>query len=100
MKAEFNAVDETADLGKYNAEFEAKHKPSPRHILSAIRAKLLIGSEKSQCEKEATSLLEHENVTFSNAIEIIETLKSWRSSETEAFKKAAQAKWPEVTRLA
>ncbi|KAK5996629.1 Gastric cancer antigen Ga19 [Cladobotryum mycophilum] len=100
LKAEFKAVDETADLSKYNEEFEARHKSSPRHILSTIRGKLLIGSEKSQCEKEAAGLLDHESVTFSDAIEIIETLKGWRSSELEAFKKAAQAKWPEVTRLA
>ncbi|KOS22244.1 N-alpha-acetyltransferase 15 [Escovopsis weberi] len=100
LKAEFKPLDQTAELSKYIEEFETSNKPSPRHLLAALRARVSIGGDKEQCGKEAAGLLEHEKLTFSDAVEVVETLKSWRSKETEAFKKAAQAKWPRVTRLA
>lgn len=100
LKGEFTALDAGSNLTKYIEEYQSKHKSSPRHVLSAIRAKKSIGADKAKCEKEAIALLDLENIHFSHATEILDTLRSWRSSETEAFKKAAQSKWPEVTRLA
>ncbi|KAH0489610.1 hypothetical protein TgHK011_010030 [Trichoderma gracile] len=99
LKAEFKPVEETADLSKFNEAFQAKHQDSPLHVLSAIKAKLQLGVELAKCEKEVTGLVEHANATFSDAVAALETLKSWRSAEVDAFRQAALAKWPNVTRL-
>lgn len=99
MKEEFKIVDSSADLKKVNEEFQAKHKSSPRHVLAAIRAKKILGEERSKVEKEVSSILEIASVQFEDAIEALETLREWRSTEEESFKKAAQAKFPGVTRL-
>ncbi|POR39012.1 N-alpha-acetyltransferase 16, NatA auxiliary subunit [Tolypocladium paradoxum] len=100
LKAEFNAVSESASLSKYIEEFEKKHSASPRHLLSAIAAKKTVGEDKAKCGKDVASLLNMDGVTSGDAIEMLETLKSWRSTEVQGFRKAALAKWPEVTRLA
>ncbi|KAL7811610.1 N-terminal acetyltransferase A, auxiliary subunit [Trichoderma gracile] len=99
LKAEFKPVEETADLSKFNEAFLAKHQDSPLHVLSAIKAKLQLGVELAKCEKEVAGLVEHANATFSDAVAALETLKSWRSAEVDAFRQAALAKWPNVTRL-
>lgn len=100
LKSEFKAVSESASLSKFIGEFQEKHSASPRHLLSAIAAKKIAGEDKAKCEKDVANLLSMEGVTSGDAIEMLETLKSWRSTEAQGFKKAAQAKWPEVTRLA
>ncbi|KAH6609870.1 acetyltransferase [Trichoderma cornu-damae] len=99
LKAEFKAVDDTADLSKYNQDFQAKHQASPLHVLSAIKARLALGVELTKCEKEVVDLVEHASASFTDAVAALETLKSWRSAETDAFRKAALAKWPNVTGL-
>lgn len=99
LKEEFKIVDSSADLKKVNDDFQAKHKASPRHVLAAIRAKKTLGADRSTCEKEVSSVLDIPGVQFEDAIEALETLRRWRSPEEESFKKAAQAKFPNVTRL-
>lgn len=99
LKAEFKPVDETADLSKYNEAFQAKHQASPPHVLSAIKARLVLGVDVAKCEKEVAGLIEHASATFTDAVAALETLKGWRSAETDAFRKAALTKWPNVTRL-
>lgn len=99
MKDEFKIIDASADLKKVNSDFQAKHKASPRHVLAAIRAKKSLGEDRSKVEKEISSVLDIPGVQFEDAIEALETLRRWKSSEEESFKKAAQAKFPNVTRL-
>ncbi|KAK1246056.1 hypothetical protein MKX07_005125 [Trichoderma sp. CBMAI-0711] len=99
LKAEFKPSEETADLSKFNEAFQAKHQDSPLHVLSAIKAKLQLGVDLAKCEKEVAGLVDHANATFSHAVAALETLKSWRSAEVNAFRQAALAKWPNVTRL-
>ncbi|KND87518.1 N-alpha-acetyltransferase 16, NatA auxiliary subunit [Tolypocladium ophioglossoides CBS 100239] len=99
LEAEFKAVSESESLSKYIEEFQKKHSASPRHLLSAIAAKKIVGEDKANCEKDVASLLNIDGVTFGDAVEMLKTLKSWRSTEVQGFRKAAQAKWPEVTRL-
>lgn len=99
MKEEFKIVDSSADLEKVNDEFQAKHKASPRYVLAAIRAKRTLGEDRSKCEKEVSSVLDIAGVQFEDAIDALETLQRWKSPEEENFKKAAQAKFPGVTRL-
>lgn len=100
LKAEFTTIEQSTDLKKYNDEFLAANKSSPRHVLSAIRTKYLLSQDKSESEKEVLSVLDIADVQPTDAIEALKTLKRWRSSQVEPFKKAATAKWPEVTRLA
>ncbi|OTA04236.1 hypothetical protein A9Z42_0048100 [Trichoderma parareesei] len=99
LKAEFKPSEETADLSKFNEAFQVKHQDSPLHVLSAIKAKLQLGVDLAKCEKEVAGLVDHANATFSHAVAALETLKSWRSAEVNAFRQAALAKWPNVTRL-
>lgn len=99
IKQEFDLIDPTIDLRKYNDDFQAKHKTSVRHQLAAIRAKRTLGEDRSKCDKEVTGLLNVPSMDFEAAIEALENLKRWKSSEETEFKKAAQSKWPDVTRL-
>lgn len=100
LKEEFKAIEASADLKKYNEDYQKKHRSSPLQALAAIKAKRLLGDDKTACEKELLDLASSDGVQFTHALEIFETLKKWRSSEMEAFKKLAQSKWPNVTRLA
>lgn len=99
LKAEFTAIEPSTDLNKYNDDFLAANKDSPRHVLSAIKTKKLLGQDKAKSEEELLNVLEIPGVDFTDAIEALETLKSWRSAQLEPFKKAAQAKFADVTRL-
>lgn len=100
LKAEFKAVDATTDLAKYNAEFEAKHKDSIQHILSAVAAQRALDGNQGSSDKQLTAALSLPSTTFSDAIDVLGALKKWKSTEREAFLKAAQGKFPEATRLA
>ena len=100
LKSEFKAVDSSADLAKLNAEFEATYKDSALHILSSVAVKRLLGQDKSQADKELISALKLPATTFTEAAEILSTLKGWKSTEVATFQEAAQSKWPEATRLA
>lgn len=100
LKTQFKAVDESTSLSKYIEQFEAQHKASPRHALSAIAARRSIGEDKGKCDKRVVDLLSMEGVSSSDAVEMLERLKGWRSPAVADFRIAAQAKWPEVTRLA
>ncbi|KAI9158847.1 N-alpha-acetyltransferase 16, NatA auxiliary subunit [Paramyrothecium foliicola] len=100
LKGEFKAIEASQDLKQYNAEYRAKHKSNPRHVLAAIKAQKVLGEDKNACEKQLLDLTTSEGLEFTDALEILDTLKRWRSSEVEAFKKLAQSKWPAVTRLA
>lgn len=99
LKGELKVIDPSADLKKLNDAFQAKHKASSKHVLAAIRAKKALGEDRSKCEKEVSSVLDIPGVQFEDAIEALETLRRWRSPQEEDYKKAAQAKFPGVTRL-
>ena len=100
LNADFKAVEPSTDLKKYNDDFLAANKDSPRHVLSAIKIKKLLGQNQTKSEEEVLKLLEIPGIEFQDAIEALETLKRWKSSQVDEFKKAAQAKFPDVTRLA
>lgn len=98
VKAEFTAIPATADLKKLNADFLKEHgSSSARHRVSAARAAAALGEPRAESEKSLTDALRIDSVTFNDAGEILELLRSWRSSAAADFKKAAHEKWPEVT---
>ena len=100
LKAEFKLMDASASPKKYNEDFQTKHSESTRHNVAAIKAKRILGEDRGKCEKELAGLLSLKAITFDEAAEILEMLRSWRSPEREGFQQAASAKWPESTRLA
>ncbi|OAA53054.1 Alpha-acetyltransferase 15, NatA [Cordyceps fumosorosea ARSEF 2679] len=100
LKAEFTAVDVAADLSQYNADYQAEHKDSIRSILSFVAAERALNGSNDTSVTQLTASLNLPSTTFSDAIEVLETLKGWNSSEAAVFQEAAHAKFPEVTRLA
>jgi peptide alpha-N-acetyltransferase len=99
LSSEFTLIGPTTDLKAHNDSFQSTNKSSLSHVLSSIRAKRTLGESKDTYEKELLGLLELPGATYADALDILETLRSWWSQGAEAFRKAALAKWPEVTRL-
>ncbi|KAF5018692.1 hypothetical protein F66182_9306 [Fusarium sp. NRRL 66182] len=100
LKAEFKAIDPSASLVKHNEEFLVANKDSPRHVLSALKTQRLLSQDKAQSEEAVLDVLDIPDVTYEDAIEGLEVLKTWKSSQTDAYKKVAHDKFPNVTRLA
>ncbi|KAI2780588.1 N-terminal acetyltransferase A, auxiliary subunit [Daldinia loculata] len=97
LKTEFALLDVTADLKKYNASFQEKHKNSPPHVISAVKTERLIGEDKKKTEQDLAGVLNLKDVQHEHAEEVLAILKQWRSGEADSFKAAAHDKWPEVT---
>ncbi|KAI1130058.1 tetratricopeptide [Nemania abortiva] len=97
IKSEFTALEASTDLKKYNAEFLEKHKDSAAHVVSAVKIQKLLGEDQKTCEKGLFGVLSLKSADWEPAAEALGLLLQWRSSEAEAFKKAAQEAWPEVT---
>ncbi|KAI1111827.1 tetratricopeptide [Nemania sp. NC0429] len=97
IQTEFTAIGASTDLKKYNADFLAKHKDSAPHVVSAIKIQKLLGEDQEACEKALFNVLKLGSADWEPAAEALGLLFQWRSSEAEAFKKAAEETWPEVT---
>ncbi|KAI3335993.1 tetratricopeptide [Ustulina deusta] len=97
IKNEFTAINASADLKKYNAEFLEKHKDSAPHVVSAIKIRKLLGEDQKTCEKALFGILSLKSDDWEPAAEALGLLLQWRSSEADAFRKAADETWPEVT---
>lgn len=95
IKATFTEIPASADLVKINQEFREKHKTSAQHILSTIRVQETLGEDRSKLGKAVADLLKLENIQLEDASDAQALLKSWKSGELDAFKKAAAQKWPE-----
>lgn len=95
IKAEFTEVPASADLAKLNQEFREKHKASPQHVLSSIRVQEKLGEDSSKLGKDVVGLLKLDGIQLEEAEDAQKLLKSWKSSDLEAFQSAAAAKWPE-----
>ncbi|KAI0006452.1 N-terminal acetyltransferase A, auxiliary subunit [Xylariaceae sp. FL0662B] len=100
LKSGFTSVDASADLKKFNAEFQEKHKDSPPHTISAIKVQRLLGEDPKKCEQDMTNVLNMKGVEAEHAVEALGLLAQWRSGEASGFKTAAHEKWPEVTAFA
>lgn len=100
LKSGFTAIDASADLKKFNADFQQKHKDSAEHIISAVRIERLLGEDKTKNEKDLVGVLNLKEIHYDTASEALALLEQWRSAEAETFKKVAHEKWPEVTAFA
>lgn len=99
LKAEFTEMKKSSSLAEYINGFETRHKDSPRHVLAAQTARRRVGQEVTGSRKGPVDLLEWAGLTVDDGVEMLAMLRDWRSPDVEAFKKAAQAKWPQMTRL-
>ncbi|ROT36714.1 N-terminal acetyltransferase A complex subunit nat1 [Sodiomyces alkalinus F11] len=97
IKSEFKAVPADNTAGQYNQEFLEAHKESPPHVVSAVKARKVLGEDPSKVEKELVALVKGEKVTFEQAGEILEVLKTWKSKEVDTFRALATGRWPQVT---
>jgi N-alpha-acetyltransferase 15/16, NatA auxiliary subunit len=97
LKSEFKVVSKSTDLANFNLEFAKKNASSPSHILSAISVRKLLGEDRSKCDKDIVSILNMDNITMEVALKAFEILKSTRSGELEAFKKASKEKWADAS---
>ncbi|KAI0110233.1 N-terminal acetyltransferase A, auxiliary subunit [Daldinia grandis] len=97
LKSEFTIIDAREDLKKYNANFQEKHKNSPPHVISAVKAERLIGEDKKKTEQDLAGVLNLKDIHHEHAEEVLAILRQWRSDEADSFKAAAHEKWPEVT---
>ncbi|KAI0521289.1 tetratricopeptide [Xylaria bambusicola] len=97
INSEFTAIDASTDLKKYNAEFLEKNKDSAAHVVSAIKIRKLLGEDQKACEKALFGILDMKSDDWEAAAEALGLFYQWRSSEADAFRKAAEEKWPEVT---
>lgn len=97
IKAEFTVLEASTDLKKYNADFLEKHKDSPAHVVSGVKIQKLLGEDQKTCEKALFDILTLDAADWEPAAEALGLLFQWRSGDGEAFRKAAQEKWPEVT---
>lgn len=95
IKAEFTEVPASTDLTKHNEEFRKRHESSASHVLATIRVQDRLGGDRGKLGKEVISLLQIEGVGLGDASDAQELLRSWKSGELEAFRKAAAQKWPE-----
>ena len=101
IKSEFTLLPASVDLSKYNDEYLSKHKNSSRHVLSTLKVrKLLATGTVSSVEKDVVALLNLPDITLEEAIEALEQLTLWRSSEVGGFKTTAGAKWPNASAFA
>lgn len=95
VNAEFTEVPASADLGKVISEFREKHKASPQHVLSSIRAQEKIGGDRGKLAKDISGLLQLKEIQLQDAKDAQEVLQAWSSGELGEFKKAASKTWPE-----
>ena len=103
LKSEFPPLGESGDLGslnKFNDEFLERNKGSPAHVHVAIRARRMLGGDKSACEAELVKLAGDEGLELEDAREVLRTLEEWGSEQVGAFKEKARARWPEASGFA
>ncbi|KAI1817840.1 tetratricopeptide [Poronia punctata] len=97
IRSDFTAIDESTDLKTYNADMLAKYEDSAPHLVSGVKVQKLLGEDLKVCEGNLQKVLSMKTSDWEPAAEALGLLFQWRSSEAEAFKKAAHETWPEVT---
>jgi len=99
LKSELSSLGASTDLNKTNEAYLSQHKESPSHVLAAVRVQRMLGGDQVKCEKHLLAIPAMKGTTLEEACEALDTLKSWRSGEAEAFKKTAGKRWPEASRF-
>ncbi|KAF8865474.1 N-terminal acetyltransferase A, auxiliary subunit [Acephala macrosclerotiorum] len=98
VKSEFTLLPASVDLSKYNDEYLAKHKDCARRTLLALKVrKLLKPDSPLAVERDVAAVVNLPTITMEEAIEALELLALWKSSELDGYRTKAAAKWPKAT---
>ncbi|EHK99205.1 putative N-alpha-acetyltransferase 16, NatA auxiliary subunit [Glarea lozoyensis 74030] len=98
ITSEFNLLPASTSLTKFNDDYLASHKDCARRTLSALSVRKLISPDAAPtCEKDVAAVLKLSAITVEEAQEALTLLRSWNSSEVDAFKSSAAQKWPKAT---
>lgn len=98
IKSTFNLLPSSVDLNKHNDEYLSSNKSNVKATVAGLTVRRLLKPEqKESVDKDVIKVLEIEGVTLTEAEDVLEILKRWRSAEVESFKKSASAKWPNAT---
>jgi len=95
IKSEFKLLPAAGDLERFNEEYLTKNKDCAQRTISALKVrKILSPDSASSVEKDIVGVLDLPSITIQEASQAYELLRSWRSSDSEAFRLLAGAKWP------
>jgi tetratricopeptide (TPR) repeat protein len=98
IKFEFTLPASKGPSSDLNEKFLSQHNSSARHIISALRTRSVLASnDQSKNESVLLEILTLPTITFEEAAEGLELLKSWRSSQEDTYRSKAALKWPEAT---
>lgn len=98
IKSEFMHLEPSTSLSEFNDEYLSKNKDSVRRVISGLKVRRQLSpNSASSCEKELAALIKQPSIIIDDAVEALLLLKSWKSSELEAFKIGAAARWPNAT---
>ena len=98
IKSEFTLIPASTPLAKFNDDYVSRHKDCVRRTVSGLKVRKLLSPElASSYEKDIAAVVSMPSITFEEAKEVLELLRSWKSPEAEGFRSKATAKWPKAT---
>ena len=98
IASEFTLLPASAKLAELNDEYLSKHNDSAQSTFSALTIrKLLSPSSATDAVKGVTAVLALPSITFEEAKDGLELLKSWNSAEVASYRASAAKKWPEAS---
>jgi len=76
----------------------SKHKIDARRTLAGLEVRKLLADDLApKADADVKGVLSIEGVGIEEAVDGLELLKAWKSSEVESFRSAAEKKWPKAT---
>lgn len=97
IKSEFTLLPASISIEKYNDEYLAKNKDSPRRTLSALKIRKLLSPDSvASLQNDAANVIKLAAITLEEAEEAFELLRSWNSSNIDSFRSQAATKWPKA----
>lgn len=98
LTSEFTLLPANTALAQFNNEYMSKHKNDARRTLAGLEVRKLLADDLApKADADVVGVLSIDGVKMEEAVEGLELLKAWKSSEVEAFKSAAEKKWPKAT---
>lgn len=98
IKSDFTLLSPSTNLTAFNDEYLAKHKDCARRTISALKMRKLLNPESSSaCKKDIAAVINLPTITMHEAIEALDLLTLWKSSEADAFRAKAASQWPKAT---
>ncbi|KAG9244925.1 tetratricopeptide [Calycina marina] len=100
IKSEFTLLS-GSDTTAFNNAYLSKNKDNIKATISGFKVRRTLSPKSaSEVEKSIVKLVNGDFITFDEAKEGLELLKSWKSGQAEAFKASAADKWPKALAFA